>query len=104
MNGLIAAAIGQRRLLKLAYTAGNRVVETHAYGVDGYGKELLRCFQVAGESASLGKRRWPVERSVAWVLENRRFGIRYDRLGVVIQSLLQAACIFLVAGWLARQF
>jgi transposase len=54
--------------------------------------------------SGLGGRRWPVERSNAWVLENRRLALRYDRLGFVIQSLLQAACIFLVAGRLAREF
>jgi transposase len=54
--------------------------------------------------SGLGKRRWPVERSNAWLLENRRLALRYDRLGFVIQSLLQAACIFLVAGRLARTF
>ncbi len=46
----------------------------------------------------LGKHRWPVERSNAWVLENKRLALRYDRLGFIIQSLLQSACIFLVAG------
>ena len=30
--------------------------------------------------------------------------LRYDRLGFIIQSLLQSACIFLVAGRLASQF
>ena len=30
--------------------------------------------------------------------------LRYDRLGFIIQSLLQSACIFLVANRLARQF
>ena len=54
--------------------------------------------------SGLGKRRWPVERSNAWVLENRRLALRYDRLGFIIHSLLRAACIFLVAGRLARQF
>jgi transposase len=54
--------------------------------------------------SGLGGRRWPVERSNAWVLENRRLALRYDRIGFVIQSLLQAACIFLVAGRLAREF
>ena len=39
-----------------------------------------------------------------WVLENRRLALRYDRLGFVVQSLLWAACIFLVAGRLAREF
>ena len=54
--------------------------------------------------SGLGQRRWPVERSLAWVLENRRLALRYDRLGFVVQSLLKSACIFLVAGRLAREF
>jgi transposase len=54
--------------------------------------------------SGLGQKRWPVERSNAWVLDNRRLALRYDRLGFVIQSLLQAACLFLVAGRLAREF
>jgi hypothetical protein len=45
-----------------------------------------------------------VKRSNAWVLENRRLALRYDRLGFVIQSLLQAACIFQVARRFAREF
>ena len=49
-------------------------------------------------------RRWPVERSNAWLLENRRLALRYDRLGFIVRSLLQAACLFLVAGRLAREF
>ena len=54
--------------------------------------------------SGLGKRRWPVERSNAWLLENRRLALRYDRLGFIVQSLLQAACLFLVADRLARDF
>ena len=54
--------------------------------------------------SGLGRRRWPVERSNAWILDNRRLALRYDRLGFIIQSLLQAACLFLVAGRLAREF
>ncbi len=42
--------------------------------------------------SSLGKQRWPVERTNAWLLENKRLGLRYDRLGFVVESLLQAAC------------
>ena len=44
-----------------------------------------------------------MERSNAWLLENKRLALRYDRLGFLIQSLLQTACIFLVAGRLARE-
>ena len=54
--------------------------------------------------SGLGKRRWPVERSNAWVLENKRLALRYDRLDFIMQSLLQAACIFLVANRVAGQF
>ena len=53
--------------------------------------------------SGLGKRRWPVERSNAWLLENKRLALRYDRLGFIVQSLLQAACLFLVAGRLVRE-
>ena len=54
--------------------------------------------------SGLGKRRWPVERTNAWLLENRRLALRYDRCDFIIQSLLQTACLFLVAGRLAQEF
>jgi hypothetical protein len=38
------------------------------------------------------------------VLENRRLALRYDRLGFVVQSLPQAARMFLIAGRLSREF
>ena len=63
MNGLIAAAIEQRRLLKLAYSAGSRIVEPHVYGLTGSGKELLRCYQVVGESASRHRAGWKLLRA-----------------------------------------
>ncbi len=50
--------------------------------------------------SSLGQRRWPVERSNAWLLENKRPALRYNRRGFIVQALLQAACILLVAGCL----
>jgi len=63
------------------------------------------CIHKRGQphGSGLGKRRWPVERSNAWVLDNKRLALRYDRLGFIIQSLLQAACIFLVAGRVAKE-
>ncbi len=74
-------------------------------------RELCRAFGVEPRlhergrppGSGLGRRRWPVERSHAWLLENRRLALRYDRLGFIAQSLLQAACIFLVAPRLARE-
>ena len=46
----------------------------------------------------LGRRRWPVERSNAWVPENKRVARRYDRLCFIVQSLLQTARTLLVAA------
>ncbi|MFC0387702.1 transposase [Muricoccus vinaceus] len=54
--------------------------------------------------SGLGKRRWPVERTNAWLLKNRRLALRYDRCDFIIQSMLQTAYIFLAAGRLARKF
>ena len=75
-------------------------------------RELCRKFSVRprihkrgrAPGSGLGKRRWPVERTNAWLLENRRLALRYDRCGFIIKSLLQIACIFLVAGELAHEF
>ncbi|TDH58428.1 hypothetical protein E2C06_32670 [Dankookia rubra] len=54
--------------------------------------------------ARLGERRWPVEGTNAWLLENRRLALRFDRLGYIVQSLIQAACIFLVADRIYNEF
>lgn len=75
-------------------------------------RDLCRAFEVEPcihkrrqpHGSGLGTQRWPVERSNAWILDNRRLALRYDRLGFIIQSLLQTACVFLVAGRLAREF
>ena len=53
--------------------------------------------------SGLGQRRWPVERSNARVLENKRLARRYDRIDFIIHALLQTAGIFLVAGRLDRE-
>lgn len=53
--------------------------------------------------SGLGTRRWPVEGSNAWLLENKRLALRFDRLGFIVQVLLQTACILLVARRLARE-
>ena len=54
--------------------------------------------------SGLGRRRWPVERTNAWLLENKRLAPCYDRRGFIVQALLQAACILLVAQQLVREF
>jgi transposase len=62
-------------------------------------RDLCRAFGAApclhrrgrSHGSGLGRKRWPVERSQAWLLDNRRLALRYDRLGFVVQSLLQYA-------------
>ena len=39
--------------------------------------------------SGLGKQRWPVERANAWLLENKRLALRYDRLSFIVESLLR---------------
>lgn len=64
-NRLIVAAIAERRLLKLAYSAGNRIVEPHVYGIGRDGRALLRCYQVGGESLSRERYGWKLLRGKA---------------------------------------
>lgn len=78
-------------------------VEHHRALRRAFGAELLIRKRGRPHGSGLGTKRWPVERSNAWVLENKRLALRYDRLGFIVQSLLQAVCIFLVAGRLARE-
>ena len=52
--------------------------------------------------SGLGRRRWPVERTNAWLLENKRLGLRYDRKGFIVEALLHTACLLLVVPKLAR--
>ena len=75
-------------------------------------RTLCRAFQVnplihkrgLPHGSGLGNQRWPVERSLSWLLENKRLRLRYNRCGFITQSLLQTGCIFLVAASLAREF
>lgn len=52
-------------MLKLAYSAGNRIVEPHVYGIGRDGRALLRCYQVGGESLSHERYGWKLLRGRA---------------------------------------
>jgi transposase len=43
-------------------------------------------------SERLGRHRWVVERSVAWLLAFRRLALRYDRTATTITALATLAC------------
>jgi transposase len=102
------------RLVLAAFAVMARIRTIYAdkeYGAERH-RDLCRRFGAEPQihrrgqprGSGLGKQRWPLERSLAWVLENRRLCLRYDRLGHVVDSLLRAACVFLVARRLARKF
>lgn len=42
--------------------------------------------------AGLGKRRWPVERAIAWLKQYRAVGVRRDRDPTIYESFVQLAC------------
>src|SRR3979490_801243 len=62
MDSSICSAIRNRKVLRLVYDWGNRVVEPHCYGVNDKGHELLRCYQTSGESKSNEPRGWKIFR------------------------------------------
>jgi hypothetical protein len=58
----ICTAIAQKRLLRLTYDWGTRTVEPHAYGRNSKGHELLRSYQVGGDSRSGESEGWKLFR------------------------------------------
>ena len=89
--------------LRTVYADKGYDAESHRDLCRAFGAEPRLHRRGRPHGSGLGRKRWPVERTQAWLLENRRLALRYDRLGFVVQSLLQAACLFLVAGRLARE-
>jgi len=100
---LFLAALGVMARIRTVYTDKGYDAERH--------RQLCRACKVKPfihkrgrpHGSGLGRYRWPVERTLSWLLENKRLGLRYDRCDFIIQSLLQAGCIFLVAVRLARE-
>jgi transposase len=48
-------------------------------------------------SQRLGRHRWKVERSLAWLLANRRLTIRYERRADILTAFLHLACVLICA-------
>jgi transposase len=53
-------------------------------------------------SERLGRHRWVVERSFAWLLGCRHLGSRYERRADLLQGLLHLACALICVRFLAR--
>ena len=48
-------------------------------------------------SQRLGRHRWKVERSLVWLLANRRLTVRYERRADILTALLHLACALICA-------
>lgn len=70
-----------------AYHSAARVRALHARGVWPLLPERGR-----GPTAGLGRLRWPVERTMAWLKQFRRLRTRYERRVDVHEAFLDLAC------------
>lgn len=95
-------------LLRLALVAGARIARLFAdAGYDSANNRWL-CLREGiqpyirkigtDHGSGLGVRRSKVENANAWILNNKRLDRRHDRLAEIIQSLLAAAGIFVIAN------
>ena len=50
-----------------------------------------------GSSQRLGRQRWKVERSLAWLLTNRRLTVRYERRADMLTAFLHLGCALICA-------
>jgi len=72
--------------------------------------DVLACADIRGEipqrghtpTERLGRKRWPVERAIAWLKQFRRVGIRRDRLGVIYKAFVDMACIMIAYREIAK--
>jgi transposase len=53
-------------------------------------------------SERLGRHRWIVERTIAWLLAYRRLAVRYDRQAATVLGLLHLACTLIGVRFLQR--
>jgi transposase len=54
-------------------------------------------------SERLGRHRWVVERTFAWLLGCRRLGLRYERRADLLRGLLHLACALICLGFLPER-
>jgi len=54
--------------------------------------------------SGLGKSRWVVERSFAWLHDLRRLRVRYERRAEIHEAFLKLACVLICHDCLIRSF
>jgi transposase len=78
--------------------------EPHRQGLEALGVEPILPEKGIDDQSGLGKTRWPVERTLAWLHQNRRLRIRYERRPDIHQAFLTLACIKICASALFAGF
>ena len=78
--------------------------EPHRAGLRQIGIEPVLPEKGLDEDSGLGETRWPVERTLSWVHQNRRLRIRYERRPDIHQAFLTLAFIKICASVLFAGF
>jgi transposase len=78
--------------------------EPHREGLRQMGIEPVLPEKGIDEDSGLGQTCWPVERTPAWIHQNRRLRIRYERRPDIHQAFLTLACIKICASALFAGF
>jgi transposase len=75
--------------------------EPHRQGLRDLGVEPILPEKGIDDESGLGQTRWPVERTISWLHQNRRLRIRYERRPDIHQAFLTLACIKICASALS---
>ena len=78
--------------------------EPHRQGLRELGIEPILPEKEIDDQAGLGATRWPVERTLSWLHQNRRLRIRYERRPDIHQAFLTVACIKICTSALFGEF
>jgi transposase len=72
--------------------------EPHRQGLERIGVEPVLPEKGIDDQSGLGETRWPVERTLSWLHQNRRLRVRYERRPAIHQAFLTLACIKICAS------
>jgi transposase len=78
--------------------------EPHRQGLRDLGVEPVLPEKGIDDQSGWGEARWPVERTLAWLHQNRRRRVRSERRPDIHQALLTLACIKICASALFAGF
>ena len=78
--------------------------EPHRQGLRQLGIEPVLPEREIDDQEGLGETRWPVERTISWLHQNRRLRIRYERRPELHYALLILACIKICANALFSRY